>query len=101
MVAELIPWCVVSVGVLVVMSLLFPYVNKIWTAMPWKKTAVGTTVMNVADKTFDYVDEIAAVTAIRTAALLFKKHGDTESAATLASMTSKIMTWDDETATTP
>jgi hypothetical protein len=49
----------------------------------------------VIDKAEDYADEAVAWAALKSAAVLFRKHGNTAAAATLAGLTAEVMRWDD------
>lgn len=68
--------------------------GKLWPA--GANSTAATAIEKAADTASTYVDEAVAWTALRTAALLFKKHGDNSAASTLGGLASKVMQWDDE-----
>ena len=74
-------------------------------AWPWIKGKFGATIpagaSTAIDKAADYADEAVAGGALGTAALLFKKHGDTEAVAQLGGLWGKAMAWPGEVHATP
>jgi len=89
---SLIGWVCVGVGVLVALGWLVSWIRSKWPS------AVPSSVASVVDKVSDYVDEGSAGAALGTAALLFKKHGDTEAVTQLGILWGKAMAWPDEPA---
>jgi hypothetical protein len=83
---------VISAAVIVLIGLSWLWSSVIKPKLP---TSTNTTVIGVVDKVSAYADEAAAWTALQTAAMLFKKHGDKEAATTIASLSSKLLLWDD------
>lgn len=73
------------------------------TAVSWgyslykktKLTVLPTSVDSAIEKITTYADEAVAWSSAQTLAILFKKHGDPESAAKVAELTSKVLLWDD------
>jgi len=53
-------------------------------------------VTTALDKTTDYADEAVASGSLGIAALMFKKHGDTEAVAQIGVLWGKAMAWDDK-----
>lgn len=90
---SLIGWVCVGVGMLVALGWLVSWIRSKWPS------AVPDAVASVVDKVSDYVDEGSAGAALGTAALLFKKHGDTEAVTQLGVLWGKAMAWPDEPAT--
>jgi len=80
-------------AVVVVVFVLLAY------AWPWIKEKWGASIPADISTAFDaataYADEAVAGGALGTAALLFKKHGDTEAVTQLGVLWGKAMAWDD------
>jgi hypothetical protein len=77
-------------GCVVALLLAWPYI-KTWLPASWQGTATG-----MIDTVAGYADETAAGGLLGGAALLFKKHGDTESVAQIGVLWGKAMAWDDK-----
>jgi len=74
-------------------------------AWPWIKGKFGGSIpagtSTAIDTAADYADEAVAGGALGTAALLFKKHGDTEAVAQLGGLWGKAMAWPGEVHAAP
>ena len=79
-----------ALAVLVATWLLWDKI-KTWLPASWQGTATG-----IIDKAVGYADESVAGGALGTAALLFKKHGNTEAVRQLGVLWGEAMAWDDK-----
>jgi len=84
------PWLLYAAAAVILTWLLWDRI-KTWLPASWQGTATG-----IIDKAVGYADESVAGGALGTAALLFKKHGDTEAVTQLGTLWGKAMAWDDK-----
>lgn len=87
-------WCQVVSGCIILL------IGAVWAWNLFKgklPTTTPSSVISTGNKVAAYVDEATAWTALQTASILFKRHGDISSATAIADLSAKVLLWDEAT----